>query len=100
VSRWTLYNYIAHGCVEYVRAADGSLRIFVDTLEHAESRLREIRKRQRLERQTKPRAGSPSRQPPPRRRPLRHLRRQLKISLSSWNYRDIKGRAWQSPWLV
>ena len=32
VSRRTIYNWIAGGKVEYVRAAGGSVRIFVDTL--------------------------------------------------------------------
>ena len=32
VSRRTIYNWIANGKVEYVHAAGGSIRIFIDTL--------------------------------------------------------------------
>lgn len=32
VSRRTIYNWIAHNKVEYVRTAGGSIRVFVDTL--------------------------------------------------------------------
>jgi len=32
VSRRTIYNWIAHGKVQYVRTAGGAIRIFADTL--------------------------------------------------------------------
>ena len=78
VSRRTLYNYIAHGCVDYVRSAGGALRIFVDTLDGAKSRMRETRKQERLARAAKPPASIASnarRSPevpasPPAREPL------------------------------
>lgn len=38
----------------YVQSAGGSIRIFADTLDHAKSRMREIRKQQRLVPATRP----------------------------------------------